>query len=294
MKLAVIGGTGLSALEGMKITGERVVRTPFGEPSGPFIEGTIGGLDAVFLARHGKGHHLLPGELNHRANIFALKTLGVTHILSISAVGSLREDYAPRDVVIVDQYFDRTRQTYKHTFFGNGIVGHITFANPVCPELSALACGCAKEAVAELKSGHIPKVHEKGTYICMEGPAFSTAAASKIYQSWGLDVIGMTNIGEAKLAREAEICYATVAMVTDYDSWRVNASDNVTINMVVENLTANVSLAKRIIEKVAAKLGTLPRKCECPHALENAIITDRAVIPEKVRSRLEPIIGKYL
>lgn len=294
MKLGIIGGSGLYEIDGMSGLKEAAVETPFGDPSDKIVSGELCGTPVCFLPRHGKGHRILPGELNHKANIYALKSLGVTHILSISAVGSLREDYAPRDVVIVDQYFDRTKKGLEHTFFGGGIVAHIAFGRPVCPELSALAKTAAEKAVADSPpSGRRPNVHAKGTYVNMEGPAFSTMAESKAYRSWGMDVIGMTNMAEAKLAREAEICYSTIAMVTDYDCWHPD-HDHVTVELIVANFHANVALARRIIKFAAESHASLPRKCQCPNALAGAIITSRDAIDADLKRKLAPIIGKYI
>ena len=258
------------------------------------MEGVIGGATLYFLPRHGRGHTILPSEINHRANIYALKQLGVTHILSISAVGSLQEQYAPRDIVVIDQFYDRTKQSAAHTFFGGGIVAHLAFANPVCPELAELAAAVSEKAVAELP-GNVkrPSVYRKGTYVNMEGPAFSTAAESRIYHQLGFDVIGMTNLGEAKLAREAEICYSSIAMVTDYDSWHPH-NEFVTVNMIVENFAANVALAKRIIVHMAEAFSGIRRTCACGHALEGAVITHRDAIAPHLREKLDLIIGKYI
>jgi len=296
MKLGIIGGSGLYDMDGFKGTRKIRVDTPFGQPSDEIMAGRLEGVETFFLPRHGRGHRILPGELNHRANIYAMKLLGVTHIVSISAVGSLREELRPRDVVIVDQYVDRTKCVDAHTFFGEGIVAHIAFADPVCPELAKLAFKAAQDAAGKVKTkskSARPKIHFGGTYVNMEGPAFSTKAESKLYRSWGMDVIGMTNLAEAKLAREAEICYCTAAMVTDYDCWHPE-HDHVTVDMIIQNLMANVSLAKEIIRQVAAGHKGLKRKCACPSALSCAIITARDAIPEKAKERLRPIIGKYV
>jgi len=293
MKLGIIGGSGLYEIEGLKGVEEARVETPFGDPSDKMLEGELEGTQVVFLPRHGKGHRILPGDLNHRANIYALKSLGVTHILSISAVGSLREDFAPRDVVIVDQYFDRTCQGRRHTFFGDGIVAHVSLAQPVCPELAALARDAASKAAAKRPASSRPKVHFGGTYVNMEGPAFSTKAESKVYKSWGMDVIGMTNMGEARLAREAEICYTTVAMVTDYDCWHPD-HDHVTVEMIISNFSANVELSKEIIVNAAKLHSSVPCKCSCRSALSGAIVTGLDHIGHDVRTRLAPIIGKYI
>lgn len=293
MKLGIIGGSGLYAIDNFVIEKSELVETPFGTPPSPFLQGKLSGVDIVFLARHNKSHSIAPHELNHKANIYAMKKLGVTHILSISAVGSLREDFAPRDVVIADQYFDRTTKTSSHTFFGDGIVAHISFAHPVCPNLSDLAYRAASKAALRTASMKRPKVHKGGTYVNIEGPAFSTKAESQVYKSWGLDVIGMTNIAEAKLSREAGICYSTVAMVTDYDSWHSDF-EPVTVDMVIENLRANTVLAKEIIANVAAEFESLERNCECAHALDFAIITEKSAIPQKRRDELALIIGNRL
>ncbi len=293
MKLGIIGGSGLCSIDHFTLKKEEFVETPFGTAPSPFLQGTLDGAEIVFLARHGREHSIAPHELNHRANIYAMKKLGVTHILSISAVGSLREDYAPRDVVIVDQYFDRTTRTSTHTFFGDGVVAHISFAHPVCPNLSDLAYRAAERAAVRVASMKRPKVHRGGTYVNIEGPAFSTKAESQIYKAWGLDVIGMTNLAEAKLAREAGICYSTVAMVTDYDSWHTDF-EAVTVEMVVENLRANAVLAKEIVRNVATEFDSLDRNCECAHALDFAIITEKSAIPRKRREELALIIGNRL
>lgn len=292
MKLGIIGGSGLYQIEGVENIQRVKMETPFGDPSDEYITGTLHGTETVFLPRHGVGHKLLPGELNHKANIFGMKKLGVTHILSISAVGSLKKELAPKDVVIVDQYFDRTKNGLEHTFFGNGIAGHISFGHPVCEKLADFAFEAAKEAVSELPENEKPKVHYGGTYVNMEGPAFSTQAESNTYRSFKHDVIGMTNLPEAKLAREAEIAYSSVAMVTDYDCWHPD-HDSVTVDMIIQNFTANVSLAKKIIEK-AAKAGDKLGESSAHSALAGAIITDRNMIPEKIKTDLAPIFGKYL
>ena len=292
MKLGIIGGSGFSSFDNFVQKKSETVETPFGAPSAPFLTGTVNGNSVVFLSRHGQGHHIAPNELNHRANIYAMKLLGVTHILSLSAVGSLKEELAPRDVVIVDQYFDRTKSG-PNSFFGNGIVAHISIPEPVCPELSMLAYKAAEKAAVKIETAHRPNVHKGGTYINMEGPAFSTKAESRIYKSWGLDVIGMTNMFEARLAREAGICYSTVAMVTDYDSWHADF-EPVTVDMIIGHLKANAALAKEIISHVAEDFTKLTRECQCAHALDFAIITDKSVIPEQKRKELAPIIGNRL
>ncbi len=293
MKFGVIGGSGLYQIEGMEDIQHQTVTTPFGNPSDKFIVGTFHGHEIVFLPRHGQGHVLTPGEINHRANIFAMKKLGVTHLISVSAVGSLKEEMKPRDVVIVDQYFDRTKRGAEHSFFGSGIVAHIAFGNPVCPELHQAAVAAAKAAIAKDTDNNTRCVHDSGTYVNMEGPAFSTQAESKFYQRMGFSVIGMTNLAEAKLAREAEICYTTVAMVTDYDCWHPD-HDHVTVDMVIGHLKANTVLAKNIIRKIIDDANQLPGKCSCNSALQYAIITAPKAILPKTRNRLRPIIGKYL
>ena len=292
MKLGIIGGSGLDQIEEITNISKQKVETPFGNPSDEFTCGTLHGQEIVFLPRHGKGHHINPGELKHRANIFAMKKLGVTHILSISAVGSLKNEMKPRDVVIVDQYFDRTKNNTEHTFFSNGIVAHTAFAHPVCPQMAELAANAAESAIANSENTS-RTVHKGGTYVNMEGPAFSTRAESNFYRSIGMSVIGMTNMPEAKLAREAEICYTTVAMVTDYDCWHPE-HDHVTVDMIIGHLIANVGLAKDIIRLVIDAMSSLEISCTCGQALANAIITNPDVIPQKLKSDLQPIIGKYI
>jgi 5'-methylthioadenosine phosphorylase len=261
----------------------REVSTPFGDPSGPFVIGTLRGKRVAFLARHGAGHTILPSELNFRANIYGFKVLGVERILSASAVGSLKHEYKPLDIVVPDQFFDRTKGRVS-TFFGRGIVAHVAFAHPICGELAAVAADAARAVGAT--------VHRGGTYVNMEGPQFSTLAESKLYRSWGLDVIGMTNLQEAKLAREAEICYATLALVTDYDCWHPD-HDSVTVDLIVANLMQNAATAQKTIADAVGRLGTA-RTCGCKDALATAIITRPERIPEKVKQELAPIIGKYV
>jgi 5'-methylthioadenosine phosphorylase len=281
--LGVIGGSGLYSMQGLTNLREVEVDTPFGKPSDPLVQGKLGEASLVFLPRHGKGHRFLPTEINFRANIFALKKLGVEQIVSISAVGSLREEIAPGHLVVPDQFIDRTTQR-QSTFFGNGIVAHVSLANPFCPELSRQLVTAAEKAGGT--------VHAGGTYICMEGPQFSTRAESHLYRNWGAHVIGMTNLQEAKLAREAEICFSTLALATDYDCWNEAAGD-VEIEHVLAVLTQNVALAQRTVAQVAPLLRTA-RSCGCAAALKNAIITDRSRVPERIRTDLKPIIGKYL
>ncbi len=284
-KIGIIGGSGLYQMPELSDIEEMAVQTPFGNPSDKFILGTLEGERVAFLPRHGVGHRLTPTEVPFRANIYAMKLLGVERILSASAVGSLQEKYAPLDMVIPDQFFDRTRgRVRESTFFGEGIVAHIAFAHPVCAELGdALEASC---------KGVDVNVHRGGTYICMEGPAFSTVAESNVYRSWGMDVIGMTNLQEAKLAREAEICYATLALVTDYDCWHPG-HDAVTVETVINYLTQNVRNAQLIIRDAVKSLSGAPRDCKCGTALKNAIFTAPDLWPEATTRKLGAIIGKY-
>lgn len=281
--IGIIGGSGLYDMAELTDREERTIETPFGSPSAPYVIGTLRGKRVAFLARHGAGHRFMPTELNFRANIFGLKRLGVEYILSASAVGSLREEYKPLDLVIPDQFFDRTKGRVS-TFFGDGIVAHVGFAHPFCTPLSEIAFEASGRAGAT--------VHKGGTYVCMEGPQFSTLAESKLYRSWGMDVIGMTNLQEAKLAREAEICYTTIALVTDYDCWHP-AHDEVTVDMIVANLVQNANVAQQVI---ANAVETLPfeRTCECASALKHALITRPEAIPAESKKRLEPLVSKYL
>ena len=284
-KIGIIGGSGLYQMPELKEIEEVSVDTPFGKPSDSFIVGTLEGARVAFLPRHGRGHRLLPTELPFRANIYAMKLLGVERILSASAVGSLQERYAPLDMVIPEQFFDRTRaRARESTFFGEGIVAHITFAHPVCASLGdVLEESCRAAAV---------NVHRGGTYLCMEGPAFSTVAESNVYRSWNMDIIGMTNLQEAKLAREAEICYATLALVTDYDCWHED-HDAVSVETVVENLNKNVRNAQAIMREAVRRLAQTERACACGSALRNAIFTPPDLWPEATTKRLEAIIKKY-
>jgi 5'-methylthioadenosine phosphorylase len=284
-KIGIIGGSGLYQMPELKDVEEVSVETPFGPPSDAFIVGTLEGQRVAFLPRHGRGHRLLPTELPFRANIYAMKTLGVERILSASAVGSLQERYAPLDMVIPDQFFDRTRaRAHESTFFGEGIVAHITVAHPVCGELGDVLQESCRAADV--------RVHRGGTYICMEGPAFSTKAESHVYRSWGMDVIGMTNLQEAKLAREAEICYATLALVTDYDCWH-EEHDAVSVETVVEYLNKNVRNAQVIMREAVGRLASAGRACACGSALKNAIFTPADIWPEATTRKLDAIIKKY-
>ena len=281
--IGVIGGSGLYQMPELVGVGEVEIKTPFGKTSDPLIRGRLGGVDLIFLPRHGKDHRWLPTEINFRANIFALKKLGVERIISVSAVGSLREEIAPGHLVVPDQFIDRTTQR-PSTFFGRGVVAHVSLANPFCSDLSKVLVTAARQEGAEVHSG--------GTYVCMEGPQFSTRAESHLYRAWGAHVIGMTNLQEAKLAREAEICFGTLALATDYDCWNDQAGD-VEIEHVLTVLKQNVALAQRTIARASAELSE-PRSCGCISALKDAIITERARIPKKIRAELQPIIGKYL
>jgi len=281
--VGVIGGSGLYRMEGLEHVSEVRVETPFGRPSDVYVKGRLGEAEMIFLPRHGKGHRWLPTEVNFRANIYGMKKLGVGRIISVSAVGSLREEIAPGHVVIPDQFIDRTTRRAS-TFFGGGVVAHVGFADPFC---AALCAGLARAA-----QGAGAQVHPGGTYLCMEGPQFSTRAESELYRSWGAHVIGMTNLQEAKLAREAEICFATIALATDYDCWNHSAGD-VEIEQVIQVLSDNVKLAQRII-RGAVRYFPPERSCACATALKDAIITERAKIPKKARKELKLIIGKYL
>src|SRR5260221_12582580 len=284
-KIGIIGGSGLYQMPELKEIDEIELETPFGKPSDKFILGTLEGERVAFLPRHGRGHRFTPTEVPFRANIYGMKLLGVERILSASAVGSLQEKYAPLDMVIPDQFFDRTRaRARESTFFGDGIVAHVAFAHPLCSQLGdTLEQACQAVDV---------KVHRGGTYICMEGPAFSTLAESKVYRSWGMDVIGMTNLQEAKLAREAEICYSTLALVTDYDCWHPD-HDAVTVDLIIANLMQNAVTAQSAIAEAVGRLNG-PRTCGCKDALATAIITQAPLVPEQTKKDLAPIIGKYM
>jgi 5'-methylthioadenosine phosphorylase len=282
-EIGIIGGSGLYDLPGLENKREAQIGTPFGSPSDSYVLGDLKGRKVAFLARHGRGHRLMPTELNFRANIYGFKELGVQWILSASAVGSLREDHEPMDFVLPDQFLDRTRQRIS-TFFGGGVVAHISFADPVCSRLGDVLETAASQIGFPIKRG--------GTYVCMEGPAFSTRAESSLYRSWGMDLIGMTNLQEAKLAREAEICYVTIAMVTDYDCWHEDEED-VTVEILIGYLLKNSENAKKLI---AAAVPLMPQQpdCSCHRALEGAIITNPDSMPSESRKRLELIIGKYI
>jgi 5'-methylthioadenosine phosphorylase len=283
VEIGIIGGSGLYDMAELTDREERRLTTPFGEPSGPYILGSLAGRRVAFLARHGVGHRLMPSELNFRANVFGFKQLGVTHLLSASAVGSLKDEYRPLDLVFPDQFLDRTRGRIS-TFFGGGLVAHVGFAHPLCDRLRGIMAAAADETGA--------RVHRGGTYVCMEGPQFSTLAESRLYRAWGMDIIGMTNLQEAKLAREAEICYATMALVTDYDCWHPD-HDAVTVEMVIAVLTQNAVTAQRVIAGTVARLDAA-RDCGCGQALATAIITRPDVVPAQIKRDLAPLIGKYL
>ena len=282
-EIGIIGGSGLYSMPGVTATREVALRTPFGKPSDAYVLGTLAGRKVAFLARHGRGHRILPSELNFRANIHGFKQLGVERIMSVSADGSLKEEHRPLDFVIPDQFVDRTRHRVD-TFFGEGCVAHIGFSDPVCRELAMVVATACKRVGVTGKLG--------GAYVCMEGPQFSTKAESHLYRSWGMDVIGMTNLQEAKLAREAELCYVTVAMVTDYDCWHPG-HDAVTVDQIIAVLMKNAENASKVVKEAVA---TIPRTrgCKCGSALANAIITDRAKIPPKTRKKLHLLLGKYL
>ena len=283
MRIGFIGGSGLYDIEGLSSPREVKLDTPFGAPSDVYRLGRIGAADVVFLPRHGRGHRLLPSEVNHRANIYGFKALGVERVLGISAVGSLREELKPCDCVVIDQFFDRTRRPDEATFFGEGLAAHVAFADPVCADLAGITAGCAADCGAT--------VHRGGTYVNMEGPAFSTRAESEFYRRCGFDVIGMTNLAEARLCREAEICYATLAMVTDYDCWKTDA-ESVSVDLVVQNLARNAEMGRRIIRAVAAGMPRT-RACPCKDALAAAMITRRDLVPRATVEKLRPIVGRY-
>jgi 5'-methylthioadenosine phosphorylase len=282
-EIGIIGGSGLYSMPGFEAQEEVRIETPFGDPSDPYVVGKLGGKPVAFLARHGKGHRFSPSELNYRANIWGMKKLGVSQIVSLSAVGSLKEEHKPGDFIVIDQFFDRTKGRVS-TFFGEGLVAHVSFAHPVCPDLARTVVAAGREVGVTMKEG--------GTYCCMDGPAFSTLAESNLYRSWGMDVIGMTNLQEAKLAREAEICYVTVAMVTDYDCWHPD-HDAVTVSEIIATLQQNAANAAKL---VAASVGRVPaeRGCKCGSALAHALITQKEAVPAATRQKLELLIGKYL
>ncbi len=283
-RIGLIGGSGLYHIEGFTKQKWVKIRTPFGPPSDAFLTGELAGREVVFLPRHGRGHRILPSELNHRANIYGMKKLGVAWIVSVSAVGSLQEKYRPCDIVLPDQFVDRTKRSFEHTFFGRGIVAHVSFADPICPELQQILFASCQAQGA--------RVHNGGAYVNMEGPAFSTRAESLTHHKLGYDVIGMTNLGEARCAREAEIAYATLAMITDYDCWKTGEAP-VTVEMVIANLMKNAAQAKAIIQRVIPRIPGEPH-WPCHHALKNAIMTDKKCWPPKTKAQLKLLLQKYL
>ncbi len=283
IEIGIIGGSGLYDMAELTDREEKTIATPFGDPSGPYIVGTLRGKRVAFLARHGVGHRILPSELNFRANIYGFKVLGVERLVSASAVGSLKQEYEPLDIVVPDQFLDRTKGRIS-TFFGRGLVAHVAFARPICRDLSRIAADSAEHVGAT--------VHRGGTYVNMEGPQFSTLAESKLYRSWGMDVIGMTNLQEAKLAREAEICYATLALVTDYDCWHPD-HDSVTVDLIIANLLQNALIAQKTIAEAVERISG-PRRCACKDALATAIVTQAPLVPEQIKKELAPIIGRYM
>ena len=281
--VGIIGGSGLYEIQGLSDIDSLSVETPWGNPSDELVTGTLGDVRMVFLPRHGRGHVLIPSEINYRANVFAMKKLGVEWIIAVSAVGSMKEEIAPGHVVVPSQYYDHTKGR-RSTFFGEGLAAHVSMADPVCPVLSAVVAQAARDSGAT--------VHEGGTYICMEGPQFSSRAESNIYRSWGVDVIGMTNMPEAKLAREAEICYSSLALATDYDCWH-EGHDDVTVDDLIETLTRNVALSKKVIQTAAPQINET-RDCICSSALETAIITSGDAITQEVKNRLGILIQRYI
>jgi 5'-methylthioadenosine phosphorylase len=284
IEVGIIGGSGLYEMEGFTDARPLRVDTPFGAPSDEVVTGTLEGRRVGFLPRHGRGHRILPTEVNYRANVLALKTLGAESILSVSAVGSLKEQYAPLHVMVPDQFVDRTTRR-ANTFFGRGLVGHVAFAHPFCGVLSrTLGAACAEAGATH---------HVGGTYVCIEGPQFSTRAESELYRSWGMDVIGMTNVTEARLAREAEICYVTLALVTDYDCWHPD-HDSVTADQIIANLGRNAQTAKAVLRAALRRLPPRPRGCECENALAASLVTPAGLVPEDVKRELAPIVGRYL
>ncbi len=283
-EIGILGGTGLYEIDGIDNLEENAFETPFGKPSDTYVTGALEGKKVAFLARHSRGHRFLPSEINYRANIYGFKMMGVTRVISVNSVGSLKEKIKPKDIVISDQFYDRTRR--RNTFYGEGIAVHISFAHPVCPELSQFLFETGKNLGM--------RVHPKGTYICIEGPAFSTKAESGIYRSWNCDIIGMTSVTEARLCREAEICYATMSLVTDYDVWH-EEEESVSVELILENLRHNIHNAKSIIKKALAELPTeRGDTCECSRAIKNCFVTSHERIPEETKKKLHHIIGKYI
>jgi 5'-methylthioadenosine phosphorylase len=290
MKLGIIGGSGVYEIEGLQNVRYESPQTPFGEPSDAYCCAEQDGVELIFLPRHGREHRIMPSEINHRANIYGFKALECDCVISISAVGSLNEHMHPRDIVLPDQYYDRTKRSFEHTFFGHGVVAHVSVADPTCPSLCDVMAQTAREVIAAAGLPHA--VHVGGTYVNMEGPAFSTRAESNAYRSHGFDVIGMTSLGEAKLCREAEICYQPMAMVTDFDCWHAEA-DNVTVEMVIGHLVANTKLAKAIVVALAPRLRD-ERACSCRNAMQNAILTPAASLRDEDRDRLGLILARHM
>lgn len=284
IRIGVIGGSGLYQMAALKVREERRIETPFGDPSDPYILGELDGRPVAFLPRHGRGHRLLPTELNYRANIYGFKLLGVEQLISVSAVGSMKLEYKPTDIVVPDQFYDRTRHRVD-TFFGNGLVAHVSLAKPICPRLIGIGVEAASAAGAT--------VHRGGTYVCMEGPQFSTRAESEIYRSHGVDVIGMTNLQEARLAREAEICYVSLAMITDYDCWH-ETEEAVSGESVMEVIAKNVVMSQEVVRQMVARLPEERQGCPCPDALQHALITERSRIPAATLDALAPLVGRYI
>ncbi len=283
-EIGILGGTGLYEIDGIENLEERDFDTPFGKPSDSYMIGNLEGKKVAFLARHSRGHRILPSEINYRANVYGFKMLGVTRIISVNSVGSLKQEIRPRDIVFSDQFYDRTRR--KNTFFGEGIAVHISFAHPVCPELSRLLFETGKNLGV--------RVHPKGTYICIEGPAFSTKAESGVYRSWGCDVIGMTSVTEARLCREAEICYATMSLITDYDVWH-EEEESVSVELILDNMHHNIHNAKGIIKGALARLPVdRGEACECSRAIKDSIVTSPELIPQEIKQKLQHIIGEYI
>ena len=291
MKIGIIGGSGIYDLDGLRDVQRRKVATPYGEPSDEYVCGMIGGRGVCFLPRHGRGHRILPSEINHRANIYGFKLLGAERILSISAVGSLKETLRPRDIVLPDQYYDRTKRSLEHTFFGEGMVGHVAFGEPSCAELRHCMAGAASDVIRRHPEYANVAVNDGGTYVNMEGPAFSTKAESNAYRALGFDVIGMTSLPEAKLCREAELCYQAMAMVTDYDCWHETESP-VTVQMILGHLMANTTLAKEILKVLIPSIPE-QRTCACGQALQNALVTDRRHVSAATLEKLKPLMGRY-
>ncbi len=292
MKIGVIGGSGLYAMDGLGDLEELVVATPFGAPSDVYTKGHLGGHEVFFLPRHGVGHRLMPSEINHRANIYGMKQLGMDLVISVSAVGSLREDFRPRDVILPDQYYDRTKQSQAHTFFGGGMVAHIGFGEPTCAALREQIAQATQKILVQAEDVQDkPSLHVGGTYVCMEGPAFSTRAESNIYRKLGCDLIGMTSLPEAKLCREAGLCYQAIAMITDYDCWHTE-TESVTVEMVTEHMKANALLAQAILREVIGPDLKLDKSCPCRHALTAAVATAADQIPAAKREQLAVLLGR--